>query len=444
MQIDKVSNNFVVQLLGRIGAFVIGLIVIGILTRTLGVQGFGEYTTATTFLQLFGVVVDFGLTLTLIVMISEAGANKEKIVGNIFAMRMISGTLLFGLAPILVMTFNWSQDIKQGVLVGTIAYVLMGGATLLIGIFQHFQNMYRAAIAEIINRIVLLLFVAAFAFMDMGVAWMIGASVFANAAWLFAMIKLAHKYIKVRFYFEWNTWKTIISRSWPIAVSIFFNLLYLKGDILFLAYFRNQIEVGYYGVAYKVLDVVTALPVMFMGLLLPVMVKAWTSGDKKSFQEYTNNTFNFFMIAVIPIVVGAQAVSEPLVKLIAGTGYQISSDVLKLLIVALIGVFLGALYGHLIIALNKQKQMTWAYVIVAIFSIAADVSDEVKIPIVDVMIIARIAYSIFLLGKYCGSNFLKDTIRIETIINSNRVVGIEKYVALSKYAGSSAIKISIA
>src|SRR3989338_2481010 len=78
MRSRSVAGNFTIQIIGRILAILIGLVSIGLLTRSLGVENFGAYTTALTFLQLFGVMVDFGLTLTLVVMISEPEADEQR------------------------------------------------------------------------------------------------------------------------------------------------------------------------------------------------------------------------------------------------------------------------------------------------------------------------------------------------------------------------------
>lgn len=365
----KFAGNFFIQILGRALAIVIGLISIGILTRTLGTESFGEYTTAMTFLQMFGVVVDFGLTLTLVVMIAEKGADEAKIVGNFFTLRMFSGILLFSLAPIAVLAFPWSETIKLGVAVGALGYILMAGATMLVGIFQKHQSMWRAALAELINRIVLLGMIVALASLNLGVVAMISASIVANGIWLLAILYFARTFVKIRPRMDLAVWKTALSRSWPIALSIIFNLLYLKGDILFLAYFREQSEVGLYGVAYKVIDVLTALPVMFMGLLLPALVADWTSGNAAAFRLHLSKSFDLFMIAVIPVIVGAQIVAEPLVRFIAGEDFAEAGLVLQLLILAVLGVFLGSLWGHAVVALNKQKEMIWAYAGVAVVSV---------------------------------------------------------------------------
>jgi len=366
----SLASNFSIQLVGKALSVVIGLIVVAIITRSLGAEAFGEYTTAVTYLQMFGVVVDFGLTLTLIVMISEKGVDEDRVVGNFFGLRLVSGFLLFSLAPLSVLAFPWSSTIQQAVLVGALAYFFMGGATMLVGIFQKHENLWRAAVAELLNRAVLVILIGLAAYLSPGVVEMVAVSVVANAIWLIAMIKLAEPFVRVHPLFELSFWKHILSRSWPIAISIIFNLLYLKGDILFLAYFREQTEVGLYGVAYRIIDVMTVLPTMFMGLVLPSLVAAWSSGRKQDFRRHVARTFDLFMIAVIPVVIGAQLVSTDLTILIAGNEFAASGPVLALLIVALIGVFLGALWGHLVVALNKQRLMTWGYIFVAIIAIA--------------------------------------------------------------------------
>ena len=111
----------------------------------------------------------------------------------------------------------------------------------------------------------------------------------------------------------------ILSHSWPIAVSIIFNLLYLKGDILFLAYFRDQTEVGIYGAAYRILDVLTVLPTMLMGLVLPSLVAMWSAGQAHEFRARVTRIFDVFALTVIPSL-GAQLTSTELMVLIAGSG----------------------------------------------------------------------------------------------------------------------------
>ena len=68
--VKELARNYSIHFAGRVFGTFFGVITIAILTRQLGSTGYGELTTAMTFLQIFGVLVDFGLTLTLVQMIS--------------------------------------------------------------------------------------------------------------------------------------------------------------------------------------------------------------------------------------------------------------------------------------------------------------------------------------------------------------------------------------
>ncbi len=366
----SIASNFSIQLAGKVLSVLVGLVSVAVITRALGTHAFGEYTTAITYLQMFGVLVDFGLTLTLIVMISEKDVDEERIVGNFFGLRLLSGFFLFSLAPLTVLALPWSGTIDRAVLVGALAYFLMGGATMLVGVFQRHESLWRVAIAELVNRAVLLALVVLIAVFAPGVVFMVAASAVANLLWLILMVRLAKPFVRIHPRFEWSVWRRIIVRSWPIAVSIIFNLIYLKGDILFLAYFRDQSQVGLYGMAYRIVEVMTVLPTMFMGLVLPSLVEAWSAGRVEEFRARVARTFDLFMMAVIPVVVGAQLVATDLTVLIAGSAFAPAGVVLQLLVFALVGVFLGALYGHLVVAINHQRVMIWGYMTVAVASIA--------------------------------------------------------------------------
>lgn len=365
------SKNFALQAAGKAVSVVLGLVMIGILTRALGPEGYGAFTTASTYLQFFGVIVDFGLTLTLLVMISEQGADEAKVAGNVLGLRLFSAAILFALAPLLALPIPWSTDIKWAIGVGALAYFLMAGSTMLVGIYQKHGVIARAAAAEVASRVLLVALTALLAWMGAGLTAMFAALVVANALWLALSVRLARPFVRLRPLMDFAVWRATLSRSWPIALSILFNLVYLKGDVLILSLLRTQEEVGFYGVAYRFLDVFTALPAMFMGLLLPSLVADWTAGKKDEFRRHVNRTFDLFALAIAPMVAGGIAIAPMLIALVAGAGFDEAAPALAVLMLATPGIFLGALYGHAVVGIGKQKAMVWGYAMTAVVTTIA-------------------------------------------------------------------------
>ena len=370
MDAKSLAKNTAIQILSRGIITIIGVITVGIMTRYLGTEGYGQFTIALSFLSIFAVIVDFGLTLTTTQMISEKGADEKTLLENLISLRLISGVLFLALAPLAALLFPYEQVVLFAIAVGAVSYLFGTTSQMFIGVFQKRLIIGRAMMAEIANRLLVLLGVILaplFGWGVIGIMWLLVAG---NAVQLFIILLLTRQAIHFGISIQWSVWKKIISRSWPIGASIFFNLIYLRGDIVFLSLFRSDAEIGLYGAAYKVVDVITTIPVMFMGLLLPMLVVAWSRAKKQEFYNTLQRAFDFLSLLGLPIIAGSIVIGVPLMTLIAGADFTESGAVLAVLGPAGALVFWNSLFGHAIVGVNKQRAMTWGYAVVAVFTIA--------------------------------------------------------------------------
>ncbi|KKT69074.1 MAG: Polysaccharide biosynthesis protein [Candidatus Uhrbacteria bacterium GW2011_GWE2_45_35] len=365
---QKVAKNYVIQMLGKALSMLIGLVVIAILTRYLSEDDWGAYVTATTLLAFFGVFVDFGLTLTLTQMISTPGADEKKIVGSVMGIRLTSGALFYSLSALVVLFLPYSNTAKAAVAAGAAAFFFMSATASMVGLFQKHLALKRYVLAELISRGFYLLFTFLCVVFGLGLLPILGAMGLANALWFIFVFIAAKPITVIRPQFNWPIWKEAFYRSSPIAISTIFNLIYLRGDVLILAWIKPG-DVPQYGTAYKVVDVLTAFPTMLMGLLLPQLALAWGEKNREVFKNILQKAFNVFAMVAIPLFFGTQLVATQLTTLIAGEKYASAGLILKVLIFAIVCVFISTLYGHTIVALHKQKIMTWGYAFTAVVSI---------------------------------------------------------------------------
>ncbi|MBT4856655.1 flippase [Candidatus Uhrbacteria bacterium] len=370
MDSKALAQNTAIQITARALITIIGVVTVGIMTRYLGTTGYGQFTIALSFLSIFAVIVDFGLTLTTTQMISEKLADEKRLLSNLISLRIISGIIFLSLAPLAALLFPYEQVVLIAIAVGAVSYLFGTTSQMFIGVFQKRLVIGRAMVAEIINRLLVLIGIIAAPFFGWGVVGIMWLLVIGNGAQLLIVLLLSRRLIRFGITVEWAFWKKIISRSWPIGASIFFNLIYLRGDIVFLSLFRSDAEVGIYGAAYKVIDVMTSIPVMFMGLLLPMLVAAWTASNKKLFRDTMQRAFDFLSLLALPMILGSIVIGVPLMTLIAGADFAESGEVLAILGPAGALVFWGSLFGHAIVGVNKQRVMTWGYAAVAVLTIA--------------------------------------------------------------------------
>ena len=365
----RLAQNTAIQVIGKGLATILGIATIGIFTRHLGTAGYGDFTFVLTYLSIFAVVVDFGLTLTTVQMISQKKANEKRLLGNLLSVRLLSAVIFLAIAPVIAIFFPTTALIKVAIAVGAISYLFGTTSQMMVGIFQKRLIMWQVVVAELMNRgavFIGAIFAAMLGLDLVGVIWLL---VIGNFLQLFTISRFAKRHVDLSLRFERGVIKDIFRRSWPIGASIFFNLIYLKADVLFLKFYRTSEEVGLYGAAYKVVDVMTSIPVMFMGLMLPILTLAFSKGHALNFNKTMQKTFDFFSIIAIGFVFGTFALAVPVMELIAGPEFTESGRVLMILGPAAAIVFFGALYGHAIVAVNKQKPMTLGYFAVAILTV---------------------------------------------------------------------------
>jgi len=367
----KIAHNTIIQIIGKLVSTVLGLFSLALITRYLGQTGYGEYTTITTFLTFFAVIADLGLTLITVQMISGERNDENKILNNLFSLRLVSALLFIGLAPLTVIFFPYSASIKIGVLIAAASFVFPALNQVLVGLFQKKLNMDCAAIAEVISRIVLVFGVLFTQKLGGGLTGILIATVISGASSFLLHYIFSLKYAVVKFEFDLSLWKKIISRSWPLAITIVLNLIYLRADTLILSLYKSQETVGLYGAAYKIIDVMTTVPFMFAGLILPILTAAWLDNNHAYFKKILQKSFDFMAIIAIPLVVGAQFLGEPIMLFVAGRDFIVAGDILKILIFAVAAIFLGAMFSHAVIAIDKQKKMIGFYIFTSISSLIA-------------------------------------------------------------------------
>lgn len=367
--LKSLASNTLVQLAGRMIGTTFGVLTVAILTRSLGADGYGQLTLAMTFLAVAGALADFGFTLTTTQMISEHEQDEEKIVSTAFTMRLLSGVFFFALAIVVALMMPYAAAVKAAVIVGAFSYFFMTSSQMLVGVFQKHLAMWRPALAEAVSRGVILLAVIWLARDSVSVPAMMAAFTVGNLLLLVMNFSFTRRYTRIRFAIDRAVARTFLLRSWPIACSIFFNLLYLKGDILFMSFYRSDAEIGLYGAAYKVLDVVSVIPTMFMGLLLPMMVAAWSKRDTAKMHALLQQAFDVFALMSLPLLGGAILLSEPIMRLMAGADFAAAAPFLVILMVANTVVFFGILFGHAIVGIGKQRAILPAYIATAVITL---------------------------------------------------------------------------
>lgn len=368
----KVAFNTSIQIISKIITTIIGILTIGLITRYLGVIGFGEYTTIFAFLGFFSILADMGLFSIIVREIARQPEEGEKIIGNIFTIRILAAFLLLGCACLAGFLIpKYSPNIKIGIAIGAIAsfFTLLNQA--LVGIFQVNLRMDRTAIADVIGRFAILSGTIFVINKNLGFLPIVFANAGGNLILFLISFFMASRFIKIRLHFEFDFWKWALKETLPLALIVILGLVYFKVDSILLSFFKGSWEMGIYGAPYKILEILITLPAIFMGSVFPILSRYIATSDPRigaTFQK----SFDFISLMAWPIVSGTFVLAGPIIHLIAGPGFDASIVVMQILIFAVGIIFFGTLMGNTIIAANIQKRLVKAYLISVVFNLIAN------------------------------------------------------------------------
>lgn len=367
----KFAYNSLIQITGKGLSVFFGLLGVALITRYLGVSGFGRYTALNNFLGIFAVLADLGLTMVTAQMINEQPAKRQTILNNLLGFRLVSAGVILAIGLILATVFPYYRDLWPILAILGISYFFVALNQVLVGLLQSELRSDYLMIAEVTGRLVWLIGLFLSCRLDWGLLGIAVVTALASLLHFTLAWFLADRAIRVRPSYDRQLWHEIAVRSWPLAVTIVLNLLYLRTDIVFLNWFHGEAVVGLYGAAYKVIDVLTSLPFLVIGLLLPLLTRAWVSGDRRQLDFLINNALAILLMAVCPLVVGGQVLAGPIIKLIAGDAFSQAGPILALLLLAIAGIFISCLFNHVLIAVNRQKTMVVPYAVVALTALPA-------------------------------------------------------------------------
>lgn len=365
---QSILFNTSIAAAGRVANVALGLVVVKLLTQFLGPSGYGSYALLISFGTILQLVADFGLYLHLTRAVAAEPERQSEIASTIFSLRIallvfsfILGLFLSTRIPPLH-TLTWPFSI---IAVGLAWQSL---SQLYLGIFQYQQAVWRATLGDLVGRLaqigaVFFLGVRSTALGGMAVAFTIGSGI----TLLFHHLVVPP--LRLRPVLRWSSWQPILSSAWPLGLLLLLNAIYFRIDTVILSLFRPTTEVGWYGLAYRVIESALFFPAMFGGLLLPRLSEAAARHDPSRLQKYLSQGLTLQLVVVGFVVVTLLVRAQAIILLIADVSFLPAVPLLQLLSLALASMFFGNIFGFAMIALQKQMTLLALYAVLAIITV---------------------------------------------------------------------------
>lgn len=374
--IDRVTYNTAVQFMGKAIVGLSGLVLLSLLTRNLGESGYGAYATVFTWIIILKVFADLGLYMTGVRELSRTSADQTEIVGNLLLLKLISGLVVIIISVIVIVFMPYDQTVKAGILIGLSSLLALTVADSFKTIFQARLKMHFAVIGETAGALLTLILSFAVLRMGWGLCAVITAAAAGSVLNLLLYIRFSRRFVRVRLRFDRRVARSLFHGALPLGLSGIMAVIYFRVDLLMLSWMKPLDDVGIYGAAYRVVEISSVVPALFLGTIFPLFTRAIEACDNTLAQLY-DRAFSFITSLAVPMLFGGLILAGPLMILMVGQDFRIEwtfdmpllgmvdvdaiGTTFRILLVAMMLMFWGQLNGHLMIAGNMQKKLLKIY-----------------------------------------------------------------------------------
>jgi O-antigen/teichoic acid export membrane protein len=377
----------------------IGAASIAVLTRYLGPDGYGRYTLALTYVQLFGVLADVGLFTTVVRDISRAPERTEELVGNALALRALLALGVIVLASAVSLLLPYAPNVRVGIVIAGAPLLLGMLTTSMVAVLQSRLRMSRAVAGDVLGRAAAFLVVVLVAALDLGFYAVLGAAAAGALVTLLVTWLLTRRLVSLRPRVEPAVWRGLLAAGLPLGVALAINEVYFRADTFIISLYEPYGQVGAYTLAYRVLELALVIGTVFLTTSFPVLAESVHSDEPRARRTIQDST-EVLVILGAPLVAGGLVLAPDIVRLAGGEQFDASVTPLRILLVAGALAWVNGVFGFALIAKDRQISALWLNLGALTVNVALNLALVPRYGIVAAAVVTVGSELLILLGSY--------------------------------------------
>ena len=330
-----------------------------LLLRHLGVANFGRYGTVMALLTVVQGVSDAGLGLTGSRELSMLRGLEERraLLSHLIGLRIILSAGGVLLAIVFAVVAGYSTTLVEGtVLAGCGIFILSVQGSLLLPLSVELQN-WKLAANDVLRQVVLAGCFVVLVIAGASLLPFFGAQLVAALVVLLLTPLLLRREHLVRPRWTTARLRTLAWTTLPLAVSGTLIVLYFRLLVILMSVLESSaLQVGYYVTSERVIEIFLNLPVMLVGVVLPVL--SVSSRDNQGRLRYVTfrMTQTMVLIGVLLALILATG-ARPIILVLGGHQYLHAAAVLRIQGLALITVFTAGAWTTTLIGTGRTRAL---------------------------------------------------------------------------------------
>jgi O-antigen/teichoic acid export membrane protein len=351
----RVARNTSFLTISQIISYAESLIYTILVARYLGPQGLGILNFGAALILVFSVFANFGLTTITTREVARDPSKASKYAANVLPIQLLFALLTIGLIVVFVNALGYSQQTIYVVYILSIGLIVSTLSSILLAIFQAFEQLEFQSIVWVIASVVQLCGAV------IAIQLHVNVVVFALVSLLSGVAGLAYIYaICVRRFFvprleaDFTFWKSTLTEAWPMAAMSITIMIYFRIDVVMVSLIQGNTAVGFYSIAYTLSEASTVVPSMFLASLFPILSRLHQT-SKTSFQDMWAQSMRYMLYLALPMAFFVTLWAKPIVPLLFGAAFEPSVAALQILIWAAAIMYVTMVIGTACVAANLQR-----------------------------------------------------------------------------------------
>ena len=328
----NILRNFSFLTVGHIIEKLITFVIVVILARYLGVEGYGIYALALSFVGLFGHLFDGGLNLLLMREMSRENTDRPQLLGHVLVGKIFLGFIIFIAIILLAIALGYPQAVLWSIIIYGTSMFFLSFSNTFRSIFIALGRTEFEGLLLILNRFLLLGGIILFAILNIKIPGIITAHLIAVI-----IVVILGAYLCKKFFFAplWNidyqSIKKLFKEAIPFAIGAIMGEIFFNIDNVMLSKMVGMESVGYYNAAYKL---------SFSGMLFantltlvayPYFSRKWPA-DKDNIFKMFDGIFKALIVLSAAFSLSASLLSEDIIALVFGEQYRESVILFNILV----------------------------------------------------------------------------------------------------------------
>jgi len=365
----------IARLINRAVDFAFAIVVL----HYLGVEGYGAYAIAALLVgQYLTTVADFGLSTLSTREVAREPEAANRYLSNTTLLRWALSALSLPLCALIIFIYSrtpqpLSVEAQAALWLLAAGLFPAGLAAAVSALFTARERLEVPALAGLLTNILKVFAGVGVLVAGWGVVGLAASSLLVTLANAVLFLYLQCRFLFVpRLEVDLALWRWMVPEALPLMLNNLLVLIFFRFDTFILQPYGGARTVGAYDAAYKLPNALIEVPYFLTMALFPLLSRLAVE-DRSRLEHTYHLALKVLLVLAFPLAMMASVLAPEIIFLLGGKEYLPDSAIaLSVLIWFLPLSYVNGVTQYLLIALNRQRTITLAFILAALFNVGSN------------------------------------------------------------------------